>query len=217
MSTVADREPVESPRVVVHGVDWPGFQTILGVLGDRRVRLAYDRGVLELMTPLPIHERYKVLIGRMVEILADELGLDYFSFGSTMFQSEDLQRAIEPDVCFHIASAGKIKDWRRFDPQTDPPPDLAVEIDVTSDSRRRLGIYAALGVPEVWRFDGEELSVLLLQDGRCVATETSPAFPRAPLEALAGFACDDRVGSNRAWAAAFRRWVRETVLPRADS
>jgi len=216
MSAVADQKRVASPKVVLHDIDWPGFQALLGVVGDRSVRVAYDRGVLEIMTPLPIHERYKVLIGRIIEMMADELGLDYFSFGSTTFQSEDLQRAIEPDACFHIASAGKIKDWRRFDPETDPPPDLAVEIDVTSDSRRRLGIYAALKIPEVWRFDGEELSVLLLQNGEYVASASSPTFPRAPLDALAAFARDDQGGSDRAWAAAFRRWVREVVLPGED-
>jgi Uma2 family endonuclease len=168
------------------------------------------------MTPLPIHERYKSLFTRMIEGLADELELDYYTFGSMTLPSELLECGLEPDVCFHIASAGKVGDWKQYDAKIGPPPDLAVEIDVTSNSRRRLRIYTALKIPEVWRFDGEKLSVLILRNGKYVRSETSLAFPLAPMKALAGFIENYGDGTDRAFTKAFRRWVRETVLPRVQ-
>ncbi|APW59016.1 Uma2 family endonuclease [Paludisphaera borealis] len=204
-------------RFVLHDISWEDYQTFLKVLEDRPIRLTYDHGTLELMTPLPIHERYKSLFTRMIESLADELEIDYYSFGSMTLPSKLLECGLEPDACFHIASAGKVGDWKQYDAEVGPPPDLAVEIDVTSDSRPRLGIYTALKIPEVWRFDGEKLSVLILRNDKYVPSKKSLSFPLVPTDALAGFVQNYGDGTDRAWAKAFRSWVRETILPRVPN
>jgi Uma2 family endonuclease len=139
-----------------------------------------------------------------------------YSFGSTTFLRKDLERGLEPDECFYLSSAEKIHDQKSIDLQFDPPPDLAIEIDVTSHSGRRMSIYAALGVPEVWRFDGEAVTVLCLQgDGSYSVTEQSAVFPFLPMDAVATFIGDYKIGTDTRWARALRQWVRETVVPRA--
>lgn len=210
---VAEAVKTEGRRLVLHGVPWPHYETLRDLFKDRPLRLTYDRGTLELMTPLPIHERYKSLFTRMIETLADELAVDYFALGSTTFASQALERGLEPDACFLIAHAGCVTDWRDYDPAVDPPPDLAVEIDVTSDSRKRLEIYAALKIPEVWRFDGSSLVVWTLRSGRFAASAGSPAFPTVPIQRLARFVLDYRSGTDREWIREFRRWVRESIAP----
>ncbi|WP_165068568.1 Uma2 family endonuclease [Paludisphaera rhizosphaerae] len=211
--SIAEHTDTEGRRLVLHGVPWSQYETLLDLFKDRSLRLTYDRGMLELMTPLPIHERYKSLFTRMIETIADELEVDYFALGSTTFASQALEQGLEPDACFLIASASRVDDWREYDPATDPPPDLAVEIDVTSDSRKRLGIYAALKVPEVWRFDGSSIVVYILRDELYSTSKQSPSFPIVPTEQLAAFVRDYRSGTDRAWIKEFRRWVREIVAP----
>jgi len=217
-TNVSEKLHGAAQRFVLCDVDWEGYRSLLNILGDRPVRVTYDRGTLELMTPLPIHERYKSLFGRLIEMLTEELDLPMYSFGSTTFLREDLERGLEPDECFYLASAEKIQDQKSIDLQFDPPPDLAIEIDVTSSSTRRMSIYAALGVPELWRFDGEALTVFCLQgDGAYRVAEQSTAFPFLPMDAVAAFIADYGIGTDTQWAKALRRWVRETVVPRAQS
>ena len=217
MSTaVSERLQGATQRFVLRDIDWQGYQSLLKILGDQPVRVTYDRGTLELMTPLPIHERYKSLFGRMVETLTEELDLDVYSIGSTTLGREELDRGLEPDECFYISSARKIRDLKNIDLKFDPPPDLAIEIDITSNSGRRLSIYSALRIPEVWQFDGEILTVLRLQDdGSYRVSERSEELPFLPMADIAAFIRDYQPGTDTQWAKAFRRWVRETIVPRA--
>ncbi len=217
MSTaVSERLQGATQRFVLHDIDWEGYQSLLKILGDRPVRVTYDRGTLELMTPLPIHERYKSLFGRLIETLTEELDLDLYSFGSTTLGREVLDRGLEPDECFYISNARKIRDSKNIDLEFDPPPDLAIEIDITSNSGRRLSIYSALKIPEVWQFDGEILTVLRLQDdGSYRISERSEELPFLPMPDIAAFIRDYQPGTDTQWAKAFRRWVRETIVPRA--
>jgi Uma2 family endonuclease len=205
-------------RFVLHDIDWEGYQTFLKVLEDRPIRLTYDRGTLELMTPLSIHERYKALIGRMIDAITEELDVRMVAVGSTTFYREKLKRGLEPDQCYYFSNADKVADWARIDLDVDPPPDLAVEIDVTNDSRRRLAIYAALRIPEVWRYDGERLEVLKLQDPDAYhIVPQSEIFPFVPMEEIGRFLHQYSIGDDTQWARAFRQWFRETVLPRVQN
>src|SRR5208337_1637637 len=156
-TNVSEKLHGAAQRFVLCDVDWEGYRSLLNILGDRPVRVTYDRGTLELMTPLPIHERYKSLFGRLIEMLTEELDLDLYSFGSTTLGREVINRGLEPDECFYISSARKIRDSKNIDLEFDPPPDLAIEIDITGNSGRRLSIYGVLKIPEVWQFDGEIL------------------------------------------------------------
>jgi Uma2 family endonuclease len=203
-------------RFVIDDISWEGYETILKVLQDRPIRLTYDRGTLELMTPLSIHERYKILVGRAIDAMTEELNVRVVAVGSTTFHRQALERGLEPDQCYYFSNADKVADWARVDLDVDPPPDLAVEIDVANDSSHRLGIYGALKIPELWRFDGERLDVLQLQeDGAYQVMPRSGIFPQAPIGEIGRFLNQYAIGDDTRWARAFRQWVRETLVPRA--
>jgi len=213
-------EPMTKPerapeRFFFRDVGWTGYQTLLKMVENRRVRVTYDRGDVELMAPLSIHERYKSLIGRMIETIGEELEIQVVAVGSTTFNSEELDCGLEPDECYYLTNAGQVRDWKRVDLNVDPPPDLVVEVDITSSSIDRQGIYANLRVPEIWRFDGDTLTVLLLQqDGNYIPNETSLAFPFLPMNELAAFLRGYALGDDSRWGRMFREWVRTTLLPR---
>ncbi len=200
---------VASGPVVVSGVRWQTYQALLDDVGNRRIRLTYDRGNLEIMAPLFRHEAYAGVLGRLVNALADAAKVRVKSGWSTTFKREDLERGLEPDRCFYIRNLRAILGKLDLDLSHDPPPDLAIEIDIMSSCLDRLGIYAALGVPEVWRFDGQQFEVLLRQDGGYVRADESPTFPTLPVAEVAALlhevvALDDAAQERRV-----RVWVRK--------
>lgn len=221
-TAVRNERPQDSPRdgqrFLVRNIGWRGYQTLLEVMGSRPIRLTYDRGDLELMSPLPRHERFKQLLGRMIEAITEELGIRMIAAGSTTFNREDSDRGLEPDQCYYFANTERIRDQDRIDLSVDPPPDLAVEIDITSHSLDRLKIYAVLGVPEVWRFDGEVLEVLLLQsDGTYRPSETSAALPFLPMHEVARRLLSYDRSDDTRWGREIRAWVRRELAPRFES
>lgn len=202
-------------RFVLHEVGWEGYQALLKMVGDRSTRLTYDGGSVELMSPLNIHERYKNRLGRVVEALTEELNIPVIGGGSTTLNREDLDKGLEPDECYYFNNRERIGWKRNLDMTVDPPPDLAIEIEITRSALNRLGIYAALGVAEVWRFDGETLSVMLLgPDGAYAESATSATFPYLPMDEVVRFLRDDEWDDSR-WGRALRAWVREVVVPKA--
>ncbi len=202
-------------RFVLYNVGWEGYETLQNLLESHRVRLTYDRGNVELMTPLIIHERSKGLLGRMIEAITEELDIQVVGAGSTTFKSQILDRGLEPDECYYLASADQLRKVDRLDLSIDPVPDLAIEVEITSSTLDRLGIYAALSIPEIWRFDSQTLQALLLQpDGTYASSVNSLAFPYLPLEEIARFLREYEPTNDTRWARGFRVWVRETLLPR---
>jgi Uma2 family endonuclease len=198
-------------RVLLSDVSWQEFEAILEDLGEHRAsRVAYDNGILEIMTPLPEHEIGKVLIGDLVKILLEELDIEFWSLGSTTFKNEEMLKGIEPDDCFYIQNEAAVRGKNRLDLTVDPPPDLALEIDVTS--RTHPSIYEALGVPELWRFENGKLQINVLQAGKYIKCEYSPNFPNLPLiEVIPQYVNQCRtVGRNKTMRA-FRAWVREQI------
>jgi Uma2 family endonuclease len=199
-------------RFVLRGVDWQTYQDMLAALGDRPVRLTYDRGNLEFMTLSHGHERYSSLLGRMVETLTEELDLPLQSGGSSTFGREDLDRGLEPDRCYYLENAPQVRDKDEIDLTVDPPPDLAIEIDISRSSLNRLGIYAALRVLEVWRFDGTNLWVYLLQaDGQYLESDRSRHFPFLPLAEVVAFVQRRTQMSETSLIRSFRECVREQI------
>jgi Uma2 family endonuclease len=175
----------------------------------------YDRGNVELMSPYIFHGRIKKLFGYMIEALTDELDMPRVAAGSTTFNSEILDRGLEPDECYYLANAHRLRDVKQVDMTIDPPPDLAIEIEITTSLLDKLGIYAALGIPEIWKHDGEQLSVLLLQpDGAYAPSESSAAFPFLPMGEVARFLREYEPTNDTRWGRAFRAWVRDEVVPR---
>ncbi|MEA5504320.1 Uma2 family endonuclease [Halotia wernerae UHCC 0503] len=159
-------------RVLLHDVSWQEFELILGELGEHRsARVAYDNGILEIMTPLPEHEDDKEIISDLIKVLLEELDIEFRSLGSTTYKKQSMLQGIEPDQCFYIQNEPAIRGKKRLDLTVDPPPDLALEINITS--RTHPDIYQALGVPELWRFKQSSLQINVLQDGEYVESDIS--------------------------------------------
>ncbi len=191
-----------------HDVSWQEFENILAEMGESRAaRLAYDQGTLEIMTPLPEHEGYKEIIGDLIKDLADELQLNYESFGSTTWKRQDLLAGAEPDNCFYIQNESFVRGRLNIDLSQDPPPDLVLEIDSTSKSLDKQPIYARLGVPEIWRYDLRVLRVYQLEAGKYLETETSLAFPSFPVKVIPSFINRNINTGRRAIRQAFRAWI----------
>lgn len=196
-------------RVMFHDVNWQEFEAILEELGDHRAaRLAYSQGTLEIRMPLPKHEVAKVIIGDLVKILLEELEIDYESFGSTTFKCEDMAAGVEPDDSFYIQNHARMIGKERIYLKIDLPPDLAIEVDVTS--KTQLDAYEALAVPELWRYEDGKLQINILQDGKYIESEISPTFPNLPvLEGIPQFVEQSRTIGTRPTLKAFRQWVRD--------
>lgn len=133
--------------ILLQDISWQKFESILAGLGENRAsKLFYDQGLLEIMVPLPEHEYFKEAIGDLIKDLADELGLEYESYGSTTWKRQQRMAGAEPDNCFYVQNVTAIRGRLDIDLNSDPPPDLVLEIDITSKSLDRLPIYARLGV-----------------------------------------------------------------------
>ncbi len=196
-------------RVVLYNISWQQFENLLQDLGESRAaRIAYDDGNLEIMTPLPEHEHYKEVISDLVKDIADTLDLDYESYGSTTWKRESRMAGLEPDNCFYFQNEAVIRGRLDLDLRQDPPPDLALEIDLTSKSLNRFPIYARLGVPEIWCYDSGELKIYLLQNGEYIESETSLVFPSLPIRELPRLIEEHRTEGRRAMRKAVRDWVR---------
>lgn len=198
-------------RVLLEDMDWQEFEAILDELGEHRnTRLAYSKGTLEIMAPLPEHEVSKEMISDMVKILLEELGLDRECFGSTTFKRADMKHGIEPDNCFYIQNHARMRGKSRIDLTIDPPPDLAIEIDVTS--KTQLDAYQALGVLELWCYD-RRLKIYVLQNAEYIESSSSPTFPGLTIiEVISEYVERSKTQGSSPTLRAFRQWVREQLV-----
>src|SRR6516164_2611227 len=165
-------------RVVLHNVSWETYEHILAEHSDcSSPRFTFDHGELEIVTLSPEHERYNRRIADLIGVLADEMDVEAEDLGSTTFKRQELERGFEPDSCFYVENIERVHGKDRIDLAVDPPPDLVVEVDITSPSISKLPIFAEFGIPEVWRFDGERLSILRLRRGNYQEVDTREVFP----------------------------------------
>jgi Uma2 family endonuclease len=176
-------------HVVLEEMSWEFYEHLLEEIGDRHIRVTFDNGRMEIMSPLPRHEYFGQWIARLLEMMCLDRNIVVRSLGSTTFRSEQEQKGLEPDKCFYIQHADEaLKMDKAFNPDVDPVPDLALEMDITSRSVPREPIYAALGVPELWRCDGTRLDVLHLSPkGKYVRRARSLAFPFLPMAEFSKF------------------------------
>jgi Uma2 family endonuclease len=194
---------------VLHNVSWETYEALLRERGNDGPRMAYDRGELEIMSPSPKHEKLKKVVARLVEAYSEELAIDIGSTGSTTFRLQLKERGLEPDESYYVQNEARVRG-RDIDLAVDPPPDLAIEIDLRRSHLDKLGIYAALGIPEVWSHDGKRLVVHLLQaSGTFTDGETSAAFPGLPIPELVRFLDRIAIDSETKILRAFRSWLRE--------
>lgn len=189
MSVAVSTKPVAGEeRFLLTGISWSFYQAFCDELEGRPIRLTYDNGMLEIMITKRPHEYHKKLLAKLVEQTVLFFNVPVASGGSMTLQREDLLKGFEPDECWWIAHEQDVRGQFEFDFQHDPPPDLAIEVEITSSLVSRVSIYAAMGVPEIWRCDGESLRFCILQDdGAYADSTTSLAFPFLAPERLFAF------------------------------
>jgi Uma2 family endonuclease len=192
------------------GISWQTYETLAAELVDRRLRLTYNRGYLEIMAPSPEHELSKKVLGRFVETLAEETNLSIYPLGSTTFKQPDLM-GVEPDECFYIRRIESVQGKKRLNLANDPAPDLVLEIDVTNSSLKRLQVYADLGVAEVWIYDGESLMIHQLQNGSYQIASVSQFFVNVPIANISRFLQQSPRVDYLELVKSFRDWVRSLV------
>jgi Uma2 family endonuclease len=211
MATVV---PPSTQNVVLEGVSWETYQSLLKDLeANSSNRLTYNKGTLEIMVPLPPHESYKKLIGRFVEAATEEAETEIRSLGSTTWTREDLAKGLEADECYYIQNEPLVRGKQEIDLLSDPPPDLAIEINHTSSSIDRLAIYADLGVPEVWRYDGSSFVILVLQGKQYIQQPTSRVLPMISQTDLMRFIGMSATMGETSLIRAFRQWFRTRLNP----
>ncbi len=208
--TVADIPKLkQGSSVVLEPISWDLYERLVEELGESHIFLTYDEGRLEIMAPLPIHDRVKKAVSRVIEMYSLEVDIPVEGFGSTTFKRRDLRKGLEPDECYYVANIAAVEGRTEFDFTIDPPPDLAIEVDWRSRSIDRQSIYAALGVPEIWRYDGTKFTYLKRsKQGKYVHTEKSLAFPNLPVSDLNRFVEMAMAGRQHETMKALQKWVR---------
>ncbi|HEY9799773.1 MAG TPA: Uma2 family endonuclease [Leptolyngbyaceae cyanobacterium] len=198
-------------QLLMKDISWATYKSILAELGENRsYRVSYNQGVLEIMAPLPEHEVGKVIIGDLVKALLEELDIEFWSLGSTTFDKESMEAGVEPDDCFYIENEAKVRGKERINLEIDPPPDLAIEIDITS--RTRFNNYQALKVPELWRWNGSRLEINVLVEGSYVQTNQSRNFPNLPItQVIPEYLMRCKTEGRNATMKAFRSWIRQQI------
>ncbi len=198
-----------SGRLTLYEIGWEEYEQLLDQLGDKpHLRISYDDGRLEIMTPSAKHERCKNLLSSLLLILSDELDQEILSYGSTTLRLKHKRKGAEGDDCFYIQHASQMGEKDQLDLSGDPPPDLVIEIDLTHDSWSKFAIYAALGVPEIWRYDGSQFSIWHLANQAYAPAPSSLAFPFLTAEHLAEFLANSEAQGRKQARGGFRAWVR---------
>jgi Uma2 family endonuclease len=206
---VTDATGQPRQRFTFDNASWEFYEETIGVLSGSRARVTYDRGRMELVSPSNWHEVGGGVVGRMVELYAVEMELPLAVAGSTTLQRKDLRQGVEPDRSYYVSTPPPPTSDEAFDLSKVPPPDLVVEVDVTSSSVPREPIYAALGVPEVWRLKGTEVVVLVRSaEGKYIASASSLAFPVLDMPTFNRFLRMAMVQDQVAAIRAFRDWIR---------
>ncbi|MBL1199993.1 MAG: Uma2 family endonuclease [Nostoc sp. ZfuVER08] len=199
-------------RTVLYNISWETFEALLQETGeDRGSRFAYDCGTLEIMTPLFEHENPKIQFDRFIVVLAEELGIEIISAGSTTLKRRIAKKGIEPDTCYYIQNEAAIRGKQKLNLETDSPPDLAIEIDITSSSVNKFDIYAALGVNELWRYNGQDLKFYQLVERLYVECKFSIAFPLVSVSEISRFIEQSKSMGEIALLKSFRAWVRKRL------
>lgn len=217
--TPVTQERATTGRVVLHNVSWATYEALVAEIENAGTRLTYDEGELEIMTPSGPHERYKARFGRLIGTLTEELGIAIASGGSVTLKRALAKRGLEPDECYWVENEARVRQIGDLDLTKDPPPDLAIEVEVSTSALDRMGIYASLGVREIWRFtrDGQLVCHIRANDGRYVEAPKSGRFPFLAPSELVPFVTDASGTDETTWIRGFRKWVRAELAPRFGS
>jgi len=199
----------EDTIVIFHGVSWEEYEELLIRVGEAPgLRISYDDEILKVLTLSSEHEKYARFIENLVGVIRLRLRMKILSFGSATMKKSKKRKGNEPDCCFYVQSAAALGKRIKLDFAVDPPPDIAVEIDMHHDSEDTLSIYAALGVPEIWRFDGQKLSIHLWRQDNYVDAETSSALPMLTSSVLTEYLTRMREEGEFEAIIAFDEWLQ---------
>jgi len=217
-TTPRRRKPGQAVRIP--NVSWEMYEQLLKAFEEKRnVKLTYDQGALEIMVPSQEHEKEGEFLARMIVILTEEFGLPIQHGGSTTLKRKKMKKGLEPDKCFWIANAAKVAGVKQLDLKIHPPPDLALEVDVTRSSLDRFRIYRALGVGELWRLEGDDLQFNTLEpDQKYIQVLSSRVFPGITPDELLTFVKQARNAINQNVPAAnFRAWVKQRIAAKSPA
>jgi len=195
-------------RVVLHNVSWETYERLLAE-HTGSPRFTFDHGELEIVTLSAEHERPGQRIADLAKALADAMDLEVEALGSTTFKRQELDRGFEPDSCFYVQNFERRRGKDRIDLGVDPPPDLVVEVDITSPSISKLPMFAEFGVPEVWRFDGKRLSMLRLTPSSYEEVGTSEVFPGVSAQSISQLLDRGKSLGGTGWLRLARAWAHE--------
>ena len=202
-------------QVILKGISWETYARLLAEHEEESgIHFTYDSGTLEIMVLSARHERPNRVLATLVEVLAEEIGFDVERLGSVTLQRADLLKGFEPDSCFYIEHVAAVAGQEEIDLETDPPPDLVIEVDITSSSLQKLPIFAAVGIPEVWRYKDGAVTIFRLEAGRYAEAARSRAFPVVTGEALTRFLTESREMRSTEWLRRVRAWIRDALPPR---
>jgi Uma2 family endonuclease len=201
--------PPAEQRIRLSGISWETYERLLAEHeGRQSPRFTYDRGELEIMVISFEHEEANRILHDLFTALAEERGLDFINAGSTTLKRLDLDRGFEPDTCIYVRNAARIRGKRRIELPSDPPPDLVIEVDITSPSIDNMGIYSAMGVAEVWRYDAASLRFFALEGGKYSARAESAVLPGLKSEIASRLLGDARSDPRNVWIRKVREWAR---------
>jgi len=199
-------------KVILTRVSWETYSRLLAAHeGSPGTRFNYDEGALEITVRSLEHERFNQTLSTLVELLAAELGIDVDGVGSTTFRREESAKGFEADASFYVQNAASVAGKKRIDLRIDPPPDLAIEVDITSPSLDKLSIYAALSVPEVWRYDGNSVTIYVLVKGNYIEADTSKALPRLNAKLLSDLIEASTLMKRTEWVRHVRDCARQLI------
>jgi Uma2 family endonuclease len=195
--------------VLLHDISWSTYESLLRDHPDApSPRFTYDRGALLIMVTSPEHEEINVAITALIQTISEEMNIEWRGFGSTTYKRKDLLRGFEPDSCFYFKNEARMRGKKRLDLSIDPPPDLVIEIDITHPSLNKLPLFAAFGVPEVWRFGGTELEIFVLQDGAYYKSGNGLALPLVPAESISKLLQEGATMGRLDWIRKVRKWAQ---------
>ena len=196
--------------VLLENISWKTYCAILEDIGDSAIRLTYDRGLLEIEMPSSHHEMIKDFLAHLIATTLDALEIDYIGVGSTTWRREDLQRGAEPDTCFYIRHATQLRGRVDLDLNTDPPPDLVIEIDHSHSTINKMDLYEALGIPEIWRIRTDGSIDIMFRDeaGKYQSAPASAAVPQMTLPIIHEYI---RLRTELGNGAAVRRFRKEVL------
>ncbi|MCM3873512.1 MAG: Uma2 family endonuclease [Pyrinomonadaceae bacterium] len=196
--------------VLLHNVSWSTYESLLRDHPDAASpRFTYDRGDLLIMVTSPEHEKINRTLNLLVDLLAEEFQVQSCAFGSTTYKRRDLKRGFEPDSCFYFKNEQRMRGKKRLNLAVDPPPELVVEIDISNSSLKKLPLFAAFGIAEVWRFDGQEMEILVLQHNEYYRRENSLALPKVTAAAITRFLHESFKIGRLEWIKKVRAWAQQ--------